>query len=206
MMNPAPLLVALTGGPGAGKTAVLEVVRRHFCDHVAILPESASIVFAGGFPRRTTMACRKGAQRAIFHVQRELERVAIEEDHATVILCDRGTLDGLAYWPGEPAEFMAEVGSSLEGELSRYSLVIHLRTPPQNGGYNHKNPLRTETAAEAAKIDAAIDRVWSSHPHRHMVPSSGKFIDKVAAVLEILRREMPVCCLPALSSADVPRG
>ncbi len=43
--------IVLTGGPGAGKTAVLEIIRHHFCPHVHILPESAGIVFGGGFPR-----------------------------------------------------------------------------------------------------------------------------------------------------------
>ena len=40
--------MVLTGGPGAGKTAVLEVVRRTFCEHVTVLPEAASILFMGG--------------------------------------------------------------------------------------------------------------------------------------------------------------
>ena len=49
--------VVLTGGPGAGKTATLELIRRSsFCEHVQILPESAGIVFGGGFPRRATLA------------------------------------------------------------------------------------------------------------------------------------------------------
>lgn len=43
--------IVLTGGPGAGKTAVLQLVRYTLCRHVAILPESAGIVFSGGFPR-----------------------------------------------------------------------------------------------------------------------------------------------------------
>lgn len=46
-------LVVVTGGPGAGKTAVLELAARSFCEHVAILPEAATIVFGGGFPRHT---------------------------------------------------------------------------------------------------------------------------------------------------------
>lgn len=33
--------VVLTGGPGAGKTAVLELIRRSFCEHVKVLPEAA---------------------------------------------------------------------------------------------------------------------------------------------------------------------
>ena len=36
-----PHLVVLTGGPGAGKTAVLEIVRRYFCAQVQIVPEAA---------------------------------------------------------------------------------------------------------------------------------------------------------------------
>ena len=65
-------LIVLTGGPGAGKTAVLEMLRRVVCPHVAILPESAGILFSGGFWRGTSIDAHKSAQRAIFHVQREL--------------------------------------------------------------------------------------------------------------------------------------
>ena len=39
------------GRPGAGKTAVLELIQRSFCGHVRVLPESAGILFGGGFPR-----------------------------------------------------------------------------------------------------------------------------------------------------------
>ena len=44
-----PRLVVITGGPGAGKTALLETVRYHFCQHVSVLPESASLIYGGGF-------------------------------------------------------------------------------------------------------------------------------------------------------------
>lgn len=50
------LRVVLTGGPGAGKTAVLELIRQSLCTHVKILPEAAGIVFGGGFPRDTNPA------------------------------------------------------------------------------------------------------------------------------------------------------
>jgi uncharacterized protein (DUF2249 family) len=43
--------IVLTGGPGAGKTAVLELFRAAVCEHVNVLPEAAGIVFGGGFPR-----------------------------------------------------------------------------------------------------------------------------------------------------------
>ena len=65
-------LIVLTGGPGAGKTAVLEIVSRMLNHHIAVLPEGASLLFAGGFPRQDSPAARRAAQRAIFHVQHEL--------------------------------------------------------------------------------------------------------------------------------------
>jgi hypothetical protein len=57
-----------TGGPGAGKTAMLELVRQHFCEHVHVIRESAGVVFGGGFPRATRGPGLKAAQRAIFYV------------------------------------------------------------------------------------------------------------------------------------------
>ena len=137
-----PRRIVLTGGPGAGKTAALELIRRaSFCEHVQILPEAAGIVFGGGFPRTRHVAARKAAQRAIFHVQRELEEAARAEN-AAVTLCDRGTVDGAAYWPG-PDDYFAGVGTTLAEELRRYDTVIHLRTPPL-GNYNHHNRLLDE--------------------------------------------------------------
>jgi predicted ATPase len=188
-----PKLVVLTGGPGAGKTAVLEMVRKSFCEHVAVLPEAAGIVYGGGFPRRTTRVAQRAAQRSIYHVQLELERIAVEERTAAVALCDRGTLDGLAYWPGPADELWRDVGSSLAAQLQRYTAVIHLRTPAPDA-YNHRNPLRIETAAEAAAIDARILALWSPHPRRVVIDSSASFLDKVAHALAAIRAEVPACC------------
>lgn len=184
--------VVLTGGPGAGKTAVLELIRHSFCEHVKILPESASIVFGGGFPRGGAELMLKAAQRAIFYVQRELEAAADAENPA-IVLCDRGTIDGGAYWPGGE-DLWASVGTTLEEQLRRYDAVIHLQTPTGAGGYNHQNPLRIESAAEAADVDARIARAWEHHPRRFIVEPSSDFLDKAARALDILRGELPECC------------
>jgi hypothetical protein len=120
--------------------------------------------FRGGFPRRTDAAARRAAQRAIFHVQRELEEAAAGTN-AAIVLCDRGTIDGAAYWPG-PDDFFGNVHTTAADELRRYDAVIHLRTPPLENGYNRRNPLRTETAIEAAAVDQRILRIWETHPRR----------------------------------------
>src|SRR5688500_10497914 len=90
--------IVLTGGPGAGKTAVLEMLRQSLCRHVTVLPEAAGIIFNDGFPRDDIAGVRRAAQRAIYHVQRELES-AMEARGTPIMLCDRGVVDGVAYWP-----------------------------------------------------------------------------------------------------------
>lgn len=186
--------VALTGGPGAGKTAVLEVVRKHFCDHVVVLPEAATIVFGGGFPRLDAEAARRRAQLAIFHVQDQMESLEFELGRAALVLCDRGVPDGLAYWPGDEASFWEAVGSPKHQVLSRYVAVLHLRPPSEARGYKRDNPLRIESGAEAARVDARIEQAWDGHPHRHILESRDTFLEKLDDTLAVLESLVPACC------------
>lgn len=184
--------VVLTGGPGAGKTAVLELIRLFFCEHVRTLPEAASIVFAGGFPRSARAPLRQAAQRAIYHVQRELESVA-DADGSAVVICDRGTIDCAAYWTGD-GDLLTSVGSRLELELARYQAVIHLRTPTVSTAYDCLNPLRIESLEEAAVIDAQIAAAWSGHPNRFVIDATEDFLQKAVRALAVLRDQVPECC------------
>jgi predicted ATPase len=187
-----PRRIVLTGGPGAGKTAVLELIRKALCHHVRVLPESAGILFGGGFPRSRAPELRRPAQRAIFYVQRELEATVCSQNYA-IVLCDRGTIDGLAYWPG-PEDMLHMLGTSLDEQLARYHAVIHLRTPADGVGYNFDNPLRIESPVEAAEIDERIALVWQRHPRRFEVPASTDFIAKARRAIELVERELPACC------------
>ena len=184
--------VVLTGGPGAGKTAVLEMLRHALCEHVVMLPEAAGIVFGGGFPRASDPAHRRAAQRTIFRVQLELETLA-ELQNAALTLCDRGVVDGCAYWPG-PDDYWTAVGMPRDEALARYDAVLHLRTPGGFNGYGHQNPLRIESAAEAAAIDQRILEAWSGHPRRFLIEASADFLTKAERAVTIVRAEVPACC------------
>ncbi len=189
-------LVVITGGPGGGKTAVLEVVQRHFCEHVVVLPEAASILFKGGFPRRESPEGQRAVQRAIYRVQVEMERLALAEGNAAVVLCDRGTVDGLAYWPSDEETYWGEFGTSRDAQLRRYASVIHLHTPSAQRGYNHTNPERIESARAAMQLDRRIEHAWDGHPDRHFVSAKHDFLEKVTRTLALIREHMPPCCAP----------
>lgn len=169
------------------------MARRYFCQHVAITPEAASIVFGGGFPRSQKPQSKRAAQRAIFHVQREIETVALEDRRSAVILCDRGTLDGLAYWPGTNASFYEQFGIHRTQELARYAAVIHVEVPALAWGYE-KNRLRRESVHQAREIDHRIALAWKGHPRVMNVTAQAGFLDKLAYAIELLRAEVPACC------------
>lgn len=190
----ATQLVVLTGGPGAGKTAVLEMAKKILCEHVAVLPEAASIVFGGGFWRLESASAKISAQRAIYHVQREMENLVLGENKWAVGLCDRGALDGLAYWTESEESFLKMTGDRIEDEYSRYQAVIHLRSPAQELGYNHQNPLRVETAIQAKQIDDRVQSIWSRHPRYKMIESVPAFLDKANLAIKYIVENLPECC------------
>jgi len=199
-VHDATKLVVITGGPGAGKTAVLEIIRKQLCEHVVILPEAASIIFGGGFWRLDSNSARRAAQAAILHVQQQMENLVISEKKWALGLCDRGLLDGLAYWPDDADGFWAEARTTLEAEYKRYHAVIHLRTPTEALGYNHMNPLRTETAAQAHIIDEKIAAIWSGHPRYRTVESTHDFLAKAHKALEYILEDLPDCCTGAMQT------
>lgn len=187
-------LIVLTGGPGAGKTAILEMAKKIIGEKSIILPEAASIIFGGGFWRLPSLSAKAAAQRAIFHVQNEMEVLVNEEKKWKMGLCDRGTLDGLAYWPKSEELFWEISKTTIDKELSKYYAVIHLRSPSDLLGYNHINPLRIESAAQSRSIDDKIAKIWMKHPKYESIPSSEDFLVKARAALDMISKWQKECC------------
>ncbi|MEQ8766974.1 MAG: ATP-binding protein [Planctomycetota bacterium] len=188
-----PRRIVLTGGPAAGKTAITEVLRRELSDEVTVVPESATILFGGGFPRPSEPRGRRHVQRAIFAVQHELEDLCSDMHPKKTQICDRGSLDGAAYWPGGPQKFVQAMSTTLEKELARYDAVVFLETSaydePQ---YVADGSLRIEDAAEARRLDRRLRKIWSHHPSFHLVAHSQRFYEKVASVLIMLHRTLGI--------------
>src|SRR5688572_6117210 len=119
--------IVVTGGPSGGKTTLIEALRKELGHQAVIVPEAASILYRGGFPRLKTPHSALCTQRAIYSVQKELEELVPRENRrAQVTVCDRGSLDGVAYWPRAERDFFRSVGCSRAAELRRYDWVLHL--------------------------------------------------------------------------------
>eukprot|EP00352_Strombidinopsis_acuminata_P000129 CAMPEP_0176342082 /NCGR_PEP_ID=MMETSP0126-20121128/2894_1 /TAXON_ID=141414 ORGANISM="Strombidinopsis acuminatum, Strain SPMC142" /NCGR_SAMPLE_ID=MMETSP0126 /ASSEMBLY_ACC=CAM_ASM_000229 /LENGTH=128 /DNA_ID=CAMNT_0017687287 /DNA_START=460 /DNA_END=846 /DNA_ORIENTATION=+ len=99
--------ICLTGGPCAGKTtalSTLQTVLSQMGFKVLIVPEAATMLMKGGCMIQTHKLSFSEAvkfQINVMKTQMALEDVftknAISGNQKTVILCDRGVMDGSAY-------------------------------------------------------------------------------------------------------------
>ena len=182
-----PFRVVLTGGPGGGKTTAADLFRREIGNRVIVVPEAATLLFSGGFPRPSEPAAIRSAQNAIYHVQRGLEDIQAAHYPDRVLLCDRGTVDGGAYWPDGADSFFASVGSSHGAELERYDAVIFFETAAAGGhGFESENRFRTESQQEAIELDGELRSMWSDHPDFTLIPHTASFFRKMTVSLGIL--------------------
>jgi predicted ATPase len=172
--------IVLTGGPGGGKTTAIDLIRREFAGKLAIVPESATMIFSGGIERAENDDVLRAQQTAIFNLQKNLEDIQRATFPDCVILCDRGSLDGLSYWPGSEEDFFKSMNSDLETELNRYDAVIFFETAAKSGeSIRSNNPIRNESEQAAIELDDKLQAVWSRHPNFNLVSSSESFIRKV---------------------------
>ena len=195
--------LVLTGGPSGGKTTLAQAIQKEFAAHVVVAPEAASILYGGGWPRRKTISGVQHQQKAIYFTQRELESLIQEENMDRLVVCDRGSLDGIAYWPGPGpgVEFLSAIGSSVEKEAARYQWVIHLDTAPASY-YDLSNPLRNESYEEAWKLNEKIKSAWSAHPQRFVIDNneSGQFLDKLQRALFVVEKIIEGASFAEISS------
>jgi hypothetical protein len=181
--------IVLTGGPGGGKTTAADLFRREMGDHIIIVPEAATLLFSGGFPRSDEPHAMRAAQRAMFHVQRNLEDVQSARFPDRILLCDRGTVDGAAYWPDGGEDFFSALGTTREAEFTRYDAVLFFESAAVGGleVVEGGNPIRTESISSAASLDAQLRECWADHPNFVLIPHEGSFFHKMTRALQSLQ-------------------
>jgi len=183
--------IVLTGGPSGGKTTALSIIKENFGPRVEVVKEAATMIYYGGYPRTDGSAPHTfHAQRIIYFVSKELEELAEKiSPRAELIICDRGTLDGEVYWPYGREDFFKNMGTTLEAEIKRYHMVIHL-SPPKDAGFYQSNSVRTEDLKGALEVDRKIMDIWKTHPNRIIIDENATYFDKAKIIKEIIAKEL----------------
>ena len=173
--------IAITGGPGAGKTTLWRALASAHPERVVAVPEVATLMFEHVFPSVDNERERSAVQRAIFTVQHSLEQFyEARLGPGQVLLCDRGTPDGGGYWPDGHEAFFHTMSTSWRNELDRYEAVVFLETAAAAGlSIADGNAVRSEDHRAACAIDQRLRDVWKAHAHFSFVPCQPDFADKI---------------------------
>ena len=123
----------------------------------------------------------------------------------SVIICDRGLMDGKAYMSPESWSDQLRTLGTNEVSIrdSRYDAVFHLVTAADGAEASYtcaNNEARMETVKEARDLDLRTQRAWLGHPHHFVFDNSGDFesklrslVDAVCGTLGLPRQEKSSC-------------
>lgn len=190
-------IISLTGGPCAGKTAVLEALEQHYPGKVLVVPEVATLLLEGGFPvpgrdLDWSEEWQAAFQSAILPLQHSLEEAyllrAAARGHRLVI-ADRGMLDGAAYTPGGVEAFCERYHLNEEEAHGRYAAVLHLESlataaPDKYGKGNNEH--RFEPLERAQALELATRAAWHRHPNRQILDGERGVEGKVSKAVELV--------------------
>jgi predicted ATPase len=205
--------ICVTGGPCAGKTTALTRIAERVSEmgfRVFLVPEAATMLAKGGVninPQGADRSTILDLQAYLMELQMTLEDTMIQLASAcgekSLILCDRGVMDGSAYM--EPDLWQAlldEKGwSNVVLRDKRYDAIIHLVTTA-NGAEDFyslgNNEARYEGLEIARKIDTALQKAYVGHPHLYIIPNrntpngfDAKINESLQAVCRVIGLPMP---------------
>jgi len=182
--------IVLTGGPGAGKTVVSHRLAAAHPDRFALVPEAATQVYDALQTRwdRLDLEGRRDVQRKIYQLQVDQEDRTAAANPGKILLLDRGTIDGAAYWPEGAEAYWHDLGTTHDVEIRRYDAVLLLQTSAALGLYDgdDSNFCRFEDAEAAIASDNLLELLWRDHPRLTKVPAFHTLEEKMASVRAIL--------------------
>jgi hypothetical protein len=198
-----------TGGPCGGKTTSLERVRAFLGQYgirVYIVPEAATMMWTSGIAPTDMkngddwVNFQATLMRLQFHLEDLFYTMAERTGEQSVILCDRGAMDGKAYVDDETWDKIMDKNGVQQMDIcdSRYNAVFHLVTAAKGAESNYSdetNSTRRESAEEARVLDQNILKAWMSHPKQIVFGNSNTTFEQKMS--KLILRICDFCGLPS---------
>lgn len=185
--------VVLTGGPGSGKTTVIESIKRNFSSKykVIVVDETASYLINMGIrPFGEGAIPLLDFQELVLKMQLAKEDLVERSldflpDENVLLVFDRGLLDNCAYISREEFQEILkrlDTPHTINEFLERYNLIINL-VSRQDFYTTENNPARSEVASEAMELGKRTLSAWLGHNNLKIVYPKDDMNEKIKEVL-----------------------
>ena len=191
--------IVLTGGPCAGKTTAVNVIKKHLRElkiPCVIVPETATELIPNFIDDEID---------DLYNFQKLImKRQLVKEDDAfdyvknkfqnkdkCVIIYDRGIVDNLAYL-NDINQYRKMLNNFLLGEmqvLDRYDLVLDLLSLAtcKSNEYNClNNNARKETSDLAALVDYRTSMAWANHHNLRILSSEVSLQEELKSIIDMV--------------------
>jgi thymidylate kinase len=197
-------MIVLSGGPGGGKSTVLSWIGpwlESLGYKPYIIHETATeVILKEGHPTRRNREAHTAFQRTVLEQQISKEEAtfarALTEGHPrAVIICDRGSVDGIAYDEEGVLAILTEKRMVRAHLLQRYTAVLHLKSAACGAEASYtraNNAARFENVTEAVQRDERVLNAWLGHSHLTIIPSCPNVSDKEEHVRQAIRKVLGI--------------
>lgn len=189
--------IVLSGGICAGKSTSFSKIYDHFTAagfNVFLIPEVVTLMILGGINIRDSKNTYY-TQTAILKTQLYLEKMFLDQaklnDKPSIIISDRGTMDGSAFTPSDIWQAVLDENGWTKVGLrdKHYEAIIHLVSAAVGAEEFYtleNNKARTETLEQARENEFKIREVWVGHPHLRIIDNSTAFKEKIDRVISAI--------------------
>ncbi len=176
--------IALTGGPCAGKTTVLDELKKIYSSkgyNIIAVPESSRELLSDGASRADMLEFETQVAKRQLENEDKAEQLINNTD--TIIFYDRGLNDAFGYLDdADKKRLKQSIGISSIEAWSRYDAVIFLETSALSDNYESDN-FRIENSDDAVKCHFNTLNEWVGHPHLRYIKSEKNIADKLNNVV-----------------------
>ncbi len=192
--------IVLTGGPGSGKTTVLNSINKVFSSEgykVIVVPETATELMNNGITFKDGSVSLLDFQELVLRLQLAKEEVVdrmieLSNNDKVIVVYDRGTIDNTAYIrKDEFEEVLTRLNNvkSFADLMNKYDLIINL-VGREDFYTTANNKARSESSSEALKLGDATLKCWLGHKTVKIVMPKYSMDEKINEVLNIINESL----------------
>lgn len=189
--------IVLTGGPGSGKTTVINQIKEKYEKlgyTVFIVDETATYLILNGIkPNGDNALTNMEFQELVMKMQIAKEEIFEQAakdlpNKKILIVYDRGTIDGMAYIDERNFLYLIKKinpSYSYADLINKYDLVLILKSR-KDFYTTENNKARGETVEEALRIGDVTLKNWCGHSNLKIILPKDTIEEKISEVLSLI--------------------